>query len=197
MISIGRWSNFSGQSCASFGTMQGVEPYLRTERLLLRRACQEDLEAFHAIFANQEAMHYWSTTAHTNVNQTATWLAKVINSSPEKSNEFVVEFEGRVIGKAGCWRLPEIGFIFDPAYWGRGLAHEALLAVIESTFTAFPIAELTADVDPRNHACRNLLKRLGFGVTGHAERTWSVNGKWADSVYLALPRSDFFKPISR
>ena len=36
-----------------------------------------------------------------------------------------------MIGKLGCWRTPEIGFILDPAVWGRGYASEALAAFID------------------------------------------------------------------
>jgi RimJ/RimL family protein N-acetyltransferase len=112
----------------------------------------------------------------------------MIQASPAESNDFVVEFGGTVIGKAGCWRLPEIGFVLHPDYWGLGLAHEALKAVIRSTFATFRLRAITADIDPRNVACLRLLERLGFDRTGSAAKTWFVNGVWADSIYLALPR---------
>jgi RimJ/RimL family protein N-acetyltransferase len=68
------------------------------------------------------------------------------------------------------------------------LAQEALAAAIASTFSEFAVQQLTADVDPRNHACLRLLRHLGFRETGRADRTWFVNSEWADSVYLALCR---------
>ena len=102
--------------------------------------------------------------------------------------DFILEHEDQVIGKAGCWRLPEIGFILHPDHWGRGFAHEALTAIIAQLFEHFPIPEITADVDPRNAACLALLKRLGFNQTGTASRTWLVGDEWCDSIYLALPR---------
>jgi RimJ/RimL family protein N-acetyltransferase len=112
----------------------------------------------------------------------------MIDAPADQSNEYVLELGGRVIGKAGCWRLPEIGFILHPDYWRLGLAREALGAVIQSTFSRFPVQQLTADVDPRNHACLRLLWSLGFRETGRADRTWFVNNEWADSIYLALRR---------
>ena len=161
---------------------------IRTARLMLRRAKIEDLNAIHAILANPEATRFWSTPPHTSVEQSREWLRSMIDAPPETSDDYVVEYEGRVIGKAGCWQLPEIGFILDPAYWGRGLAREALEAVIAKVFSTFPVEALTADVDPRNGASLAVLKRLGFVETGRAEGTWTLGDEHCDSVYLALHR---------
>ncbi|RYG00051.1 MAG: N-acetyltransferase, partial [Caulobacteraceae bacterium] len=73
-------------------------------------------------------------------------------------------------------------------YWGRGLAREALEAVIASVFANYPIPELIADVDPRNAGSLAVLGRLGFVETGRAERTLLVGETWCDSIYLALQR---------
>lgn len=168
---------------------EGRQAVLQTERLILRRARIGDLAAMHQVLSNARAMRYWSTSAHSSLEETERWLRAMIDAPAARSNDFVVEFEGKVIGKAGCWRLPEIGFILHPDFWGRGLAREALSAVIESSFALFPVPELTADVDPRNHACLRLLKGLGFEQTGRAARTWFVNDEWADSLYLTLRRN--------
>ena len=159
-----------------------------TPRLRLRRARPDDLEALHAVFSHPAAMRYWSTPPHADLEQTRLWLDSMIEASPETSDDFVVEFEGRVIGKAGCWRVPEIGYILHPDYWGQGLAIEALTAVVTRVFDRFPIAAIEADVDPRNTASLALLTRLGFRETGRAEKTVRVGDEWADSVYLSLPK---------
>ena len=159
-----------------------------TDRLRLRRARISDLADLHEVLSDPVAMLYWSTPPHQTLLETEEWLNDMIATSPELRDDFVLECEGRVIGKAGCWRIPEIGFILAPAYWGRGLAREALTAIIARLFERFPIPAITADVDPRNTACLALLARLGFAETGRAARTWLVGETWCDSVYLALPR---------
>jgi RimJ/RimL family protein N-acetyltransferase len=133
-------------------------------------------------------MRYWSRPPHGDLEQTRTALEVMIGASPQESEDFVIEYRGKVIGKAGCWRIPEIGFILAPDHWGRGLAAEALGAVIPRVFARFPIPAVIADVDPRNSACLDLLARLGFRETHRAARTWLVGDEWCDSVYLALPR---------
>jgi len=161
---------------------------IRTPRLLLRRARMEDLQAIHAVLSNAQAMRYWSTLPHATVAQSREWLASMIDVPPEGNADFVIEHEGAVIGKAGCWRLPEIGFILHPDYWHRGLAREAVGAAIDHAFAHFDIAAILADVDPRNIASLKLLEGLGFRETHRAARTFVVGDEHCDSVYLACAR---------
>ncbi len=161
---------------------------IRTRRLLLRRARPADLAPIHAILSDPEAMAFWSTAPHADIDQSRSWLVSMIEANEDQSDDFIVEHQGRVIGKAGCWRLPEIGFIFRADHWGQGFAREALEAVIAHLFACRDIAAITADVDPRNIRSLRLLERLGFEETGRARGTYEISGKLCDSIYLALRR---------
>ena len=161
---------------------------LVTPRLKLRRAASGDLGAMHDILSNRAAMRFWSTAPHRDIEQTRAWLASMIADGPPLSDDFVIEHQGRVIGKAGAWRVPEIGFILHPDYWGQGFAGEAVAVVIAHLFATYEIEAITADVDPRNDASVRLLKRLGFVQTGYEAATFEIEGEVSDSVYLALKR---------
>ena len=161
---------------------------IRTARLTLRRARIEDLAEIHAVLSSAEATRYWWTPVYANPEETRAWLQAMIDAPAHDSDDYLIEYQGRVIGKAGCRRLPVIGFILHPDFWGRGLAREALEAVIERVFATSSVEALTADVDPRNAASLGLLRRLGFVETGRAQATSEVGGELCDSVYLALAR---------
>lgn len=161
-----------------------------TSRLRLRRARMNDLEAMHAVLSNPRATRYWSTPSHSDIGQTRAWLASMIASGPQESDDFVVEHEARVIGKAGFYRLPEIGYILHPDHWGQGLAFEALSALIERVFARFDMAALTADVDPRNGASLRLLGKLGFREVRRERNTIRVGEEWCDSIFLELRRPE-------
>lgn len=166
----------------------------RTERLLLRSARAEDLEPLHAILSDPRAMSYWSSPAHEDIGKTRDWLASMMAIAPTEGEDFMVEFNGQLIGKAGLWRFPEIGFIVHPNHWGRGFAREALTFVVDRAFGVHGLPKITADVDPRNEASLRLLDRLGFRETARAARTWLVGSEWCDSVYLELDRLGWSKP---
>lgn len=158
---------------------------IRTERLILRRACMDDVAAMHRIMSNPVAMRYWSTPPHTDLGQTERWVASMVEDDPIARDDFMVTCDGQLIGKCGAWRLPEIGFLVDPEYWGQGLASEALVAFIEHR-RALGSTELTADVDPRNAPSLKLLNRCGFVETHRAAGTWQVGDELCDSVYFRL-----------
>jgi len=156
-----------------------------TERLLLRRARLDDLMALHRVMSDPQVMRFWSTPPHSSKNETEHWLQSMIGSCPAESDDFIMTLDGKVIGKLGAWRLPEVGFLVDRAHWGRGLASEALGAFVARR-RALGSVELRADVDPRNKASLSLLQRQGFDETHRATRTWLVGNQWCDSVYLKL-----------
>jgi [ribosomal protein S5]-alanine N-acetyltransferase len=161
---------------------------LRTERLLLRRAMPDDLEALHQVFRDGRAMQYWSNGPHTDLDQTRRWLDSMIEASPDESDDFIVTVDGQTIGKLGCWKLPEIGLILRSDHWGKGYASEAMAAFLTHIFATRDIDRVTADVDPRNEGSLRLLQKHGFVETGRAKGTWNTHIGLCDSVYLALPR---------
>jgi ribosomal-protein-alanine N-acetyltransferase len=156
---------------------------IKTKRLVLRHFKVEDAVALHPIFADPEAMRFWSS-APKSLAQTEEFVRETIRAyQAGTGDDFVVLFEGMVIGKAGLWRANEIGFIFSRCVWGRGIASEAVRAIMSRASTR-GLTSIIADVDPGNERCLRLLEKLGFVQTGAAKRTVLVGDVWADSVYL-------------
>lgn len=94
---------------------------LVTPRLILRRAEPRDLDDLHAALGHPAAMRYWSTPEHAVREVTARWLDTMMaREQTDTADDFVLEHQGRVIGKAGAWDLPEIGFLLHPDHWARG-----------------------------------------------------------------------------
>nr|WP_217352594.1 GNAT family N-acetyltransferase [Sphingomonas sp. ID1715] len=150
----------------------------------MRPALASDVAAFHDIFSDPAAMAFWSTPPHRDLAETQAWVAGMMAIDAGEGEDFVIEREGRLIGKAGLYRFPEIGFILHPAAWGQGYAREALIPILDRAFSLHRLPFVEADVDPRNTASLRLLEGLGFEEVGRASRTWNVGGVWCDSVYL-------------
>ncbi len=164
---------------------------IRTERLVLRAPDMADLDALHAVFSHPDAMQYWSHEAHETRAKTRETLHNMILSHADTGAEYVIAYQGKVIGKAGCWKKDEVGYILHPDYWRRGFAFEALRAILPVVFAAHPdLGAITAEIDPRNTGSQVLLRKLGFRETGRAENTIKVAGEWCDSTYFALARPE-------
>jgi len=169
---------------------------IRTDRLVLRHARPGDLAELHTVFSDPVPMRWWSTLPHTTLDETRTWLDGMIAGNTEGSDDYIIERDGTAIGKAGFYRMPDIGYILHPNHQRQGLAFEALTAVIAHVFAIRPVETLTADVDPENAASIRLLERLGFQKTGSADRTWNIGGDWKDSFYYGLTRADWTHRIN-
>lgn len=163
---------------------------IETARLVLRPAREDDLADMHAVLSDPLAMRWWSTPPHVDLDQTREWLAAMV-AGGGAGLDLVIERDGRVIGKVGFYRPPDLGYILHPDHWGQGLATEALTAALDRLFATTDHAQATADIDPDNAASLRVVQKLGFTRTGVAERTWNVGGEWKDSVYFALSRGDW------
>ncbi len=162
---------------------------IKTERLCLRAPQESDLAALHEVFRDPRAMAYWSHPAHETLERTRKTLGSMIASYNDTGAEYVVEANGKVIGKAGLWRVAEVGYILHPDFWGKGLAFEALSTILPAFFAAHQkVDEITAEIDPRNLASTRLLEKLGFHATHYAKNTLQVAGIWTDSTYFTLKR---------
>jgi RimJ/RimL family protein N-acetyltransferase len=116
-------------------------------------------------------------------------FAICLNSDCDTASNDFEEANLTVIGKAGLWDGKDIGFIFNKDYWRKGYAFEAVDAIMRHIWeTHVNIEVIKADVEPRNRASLNLLKKLGFGVVGRAEKTFQNHIGWCDSIYLEARR---------
>ena len=172
--------------------MTGTPPILETPRLLLRRLAPYDAPALHTLLSDPEIMQYWSSLPHQTQAETDAWVQESIAAIARgDAHDFAVLREGRLVGRVAFWMGNEIGFIFDRAVWGQGVAREAATALLRYGFETLGFQSVRADIDPDNKRSRALLERLGFRQTGYAERTFNLGGRWTDSAYFELTAEAF------
>jgi RimJ/RimL family protein N-acetyltransferase len=80
----------------------------------------------------------------------------------------------------------EFGITLAPAQQGRGLAAEALRAVLALAFDGLGRHRVFASVDPRNTSCVRLLERLGLRKEAHFRQSLRDGEGWADDAIYAL-----------
>jgi RimJ/RimL family protein N-acetyltransferase len=80
----------------------------------------------------------------------------------------------------------EIGYVFNPAHAGRGLATEAAHAVLHLAFDDFRLHRVMARLDARNAASARLAARLGMREEARLiENKW-FKGEWTDELDFGL-----------
>ncbi|PYG31892.1 GNAT family N-acetyltransferase [Pelagimonas varians] len=163
---------------------------IETARLTLRAGRADDLTPLHEIFSDTRAMRYWDRPPHENLDQTARFLDNFMVPDPQTREEYILEYQGRCVGKAGMWRRFEIGYILHPDLWGLGLVTEGLQTIVPRVFERFPdAASLTAELDPRNIGSVKVLRKLGFTQTDLKEKNFLYGeSEWCDTAYFRLLR---------
>lgn len=75
-----------------------------------------------------------------------------------------------------------LGYSIDQAHEGRGLMHEALLAVISMAFDELGLHRLQAAYVLNNQRSASVLQRLGFEIIGTAKQYLYIHDAWRDHV---------------
>lgn len=80
----------------------------------------------------------------------------------------------------------EIGYVFSPAYSGRGYAAEAAHAGLHLAFDHFGLHRVIARVDARNSASARLATRLRMRQEAHLRENEWFKGEWTDELNFAM-----------
>lgn len=178
-------------------------PRLSGKRLDLRWLTTDDAPALLRIFGDSEVMRYWSSPPLRDL-AAATALVDEIQHFFRSRTLFqwgIASREGdelygtcTLLNIDHAHRRAELGFALARDAWGRGLATEAVEALIGFSFDTLALHRLEADVDPRNDRSLRLLERQGFRREGYLRERWHHLGELNDSVFLGLLGSEWPSP---
>jgi ribosomal-protein-alanine N-acetyltransferase len=167
-------------------------PSLKTDRLILRPQEDVDAPALFAILNDDRAMRFWnrSTIARLTVveelvreQQAAMAEGQCCYWTLIQSDEAIGSIDLSLI-EAGS---AELGFLLRPDRWGRGLASEAVGAVVAHALGPLGLTRLAAAVQTANRAAARVLEKNGFVCV--AERRAAISsGELRDCAFYRLSR---------
>jgi len=175
---------------------------IRTERLLLRPFTPGDLDAVHALHRQPEVTRYLYFEPRDRA-QAREVLARKIQSSVllHEGDGLSLAAElagtGQLVGDCSLfWRsrvyqLGEIGYIFDPAYHGQGLATEAARELLRLGFDGLGLHRIIGRCDRRNAASARLMERIGMRREAQLIENEFVKGEWTDELSYAILRREW------
>lgn len=111
---------------------------------------------------------------------------------------WAIEVEGAAIGSIGLvpgtgWLRcnAEAGYWIGRAYWGRGIASDALRQVVDWGFAALPeLTRVTAHIFASNAGSQAVARTCGFVREGGLPRSAIKNGRVIDRVLWATYRPE-------
>ena len=167
---------------------------LKTERLILRPFTPGDLPKFAEIYADSEAMRYFSSPLTSVVS--AQWLTAWADKLARYGYAFAAvetRHDGQLIGMAGLSRLEEgvpiapcseIGWRLTPSAWHKGYATEAARAWLNYGFDTLGLTEIFSYTPKLNLPSQRVMQRIGM------QRAEDL-----DFDYSELPADDPLRPM--
>jgi len=147
---------------------------LETERLSLRAPCQDDAKAIAKLANDRRIAENTARIPHPYGVADAEQFIAAVNTRDGEAC-FVITLDDAPIGACGVDPRPdgpEIGYWLGVQYWGRGLATEAVRALIDHAFGDLHHETLQAGARVSNPASRRVLEKCGFQWTG--VRLWRI-----------------------
>ncbi len=142
---------------------------LETRRTILRRLTLQDAEALQGIMGDPEVMRFVGNNKPISLERTRALIEKTLTHFADHGCGFYAVIEkasGRFVGYSGFTLknpdVPELGYGFEKASWGKGLGWETASAVVEFLRTHFNFRRICATVDPANTASVRILQKLGM-----------------------------------
>jgi RimJ/RimL family protein N-acetyltransferase len=118
------------------------------------------------------------------------WISRVTSFDPPQALAIVVD--ERAVGGVGLElmtdvnrRSAEIGYWLGTAYWGRGIATDAVAVVTNWAFGALGLLRIFAQPFAANVASRRVLEKAGYALEGIMRRSAVKDGAVLDQCMYA------------
>jgi RimJ/RimL family protein N-acetyltransferase len=171
---------------------------VHAERLLIRRVTADDDVTLWR-YRQLPDVYDWIATAPTDLPAFTAHFA----DPHRRAVTLAVEQDGLVIGDLylhveDAWAQTEvkdsargvqaeIGWAFDPAYGGRGLATETVAAMLGICFSGLGLRRVVANCFADNTPSWRLMERLGMRRESHGiSESLHRSGRWLDGYSYAL-----------
>ncbi|MGY5800569.1 GNAT family N-acetyltransferase [Rhizobium sp. LEGMi12c] len=180
-------------------TSSDAESFASTDRLILRRFVPQDFEAYRAYRSLPEIYRYlysdppseeemrerFDASFNTRLSDDGDILRCA--AVRRQDNALVGQVSLKIANKAAL--QAEVGYMFNPAYAGKGYATEAAAAIITLGFEKFGFHRIFARLDAKNAGSVGVVERLGMRREAHLIENDRFNGVWGDEyVYAVLSR---------
>ena len=175
-------------------------PVLKTERLILRQARLADAPDVLVFRGDWEVQKY-NGPVFKEIAEAQALIEELNAEFTEQEGicwAVVLKQNDRVVGLFGFhhWshyhRRAEVGYDLARAYWGQGLASEALQAMIPFGFAQMNLHRIYAGTIADNHESVRLLERLGFQREGtKRQSSWEDDGTFHDSAMYGLLSNEY------
>lgn len=176
--------------------MEKEIPDIRTNRFLLRRFSDDDLENVYRGLSHPDVIRYYGVSYHSleetkeqmkffadlEANGTGQWFAVC---SQDNQTFYGA---GGLNGLSREHKKAEIGFWLLPEFQGQGIMTEVLPVICDYGFTKLDLHRIEGLVESDNTACKRAMAKLSFEHEGTMRDCEIKNGRFISLDIFAMLR---------
>ncbi|WP_149207690.1 GNAT family N-acetyltransferase [Flavobacterium johnsoniae] len=170
-------------------------PVIETERLLLRRITNDDVNEVFELRSNPETMKFIPRPLVKDNEDALLHIAMIeekIETNIGINWAITLKDNPKLLGIIGYYRMQpenyraEIGYMLSPDFHGKGIIPEAVNVLLKYGFENLKLHSIEAVIDPENHASEKVLQKCGFVKEAHLREAEFWEGKFLDKVIYSL-----------
>ncbi len=166
---------------------------IETERFILRKFIEKDVDAVFAMRADADVMQFIREPQKR--QEAINWI-KLVSSKWESRKvglcAVILKETNEFVGWCGLWVLAEtdeieVGYAIAKRFWRNGFAYEAAQAALNYGFSTLNLPKIVACANPLNEVSQAVMKKLGM--------TFDHIGKYygKDLVHYTITQETFLK----
>jgi len=174
-------------------------PIIETTRLLLREVTNEDARDMLSYLSDKDVVKHMGLEPFQSVEDALDeigWYQSIYKDGSGIRWGITLKDSTKVIGSCGFLNRnskhhrAEIGFELSKEYWGKGIASEALEAVLKFGFNHCSFERIEALIEPANVSSQKLVEKQGFQKEGLLRHYEFTCGKYDDLYMYSILRGD-------
>ncbi len=175
-------------------------PELLTDRLTLRKMLVSDAGDMYEYACRSDVTKYLTWKPHPDRLYTKEYLQYLGNRySAGMFYDWSIVFEpdAKMVGTCGftSFNCPadsaEIGYVLNPDYWGRGIAKEAVLRVMQFGFEELHLHRIEAKFMQGNEASLHVMQHCGMTFEGYLRDAMLVKGNYVTVGVCSILSSEW------
>lgn len=179
-------------------------PIIETNRLILRKVTLDDAKDMFSYLSDSEVVKHMGLEPYQTVEDVhgeIEWYQSILEAKTGIRWGITLKSSDTIIGSCGFLNRTqkhfrtEVGFELNREYWGKGIAQEALQAVVIHGFQHMELERIEALIEPDNFPSQKLVENIGFvkeGLLRHYEFTC---GKFDDLLIYSLLKEDEIRTL--
>ena len=175
-------------------------PTVKTERLILRKVCGDDVEDMYEYSCNPRVTEFLTWSPHPDKICTLEYISYL--QSRYRTGDFydwavVVKATGKMVGTCGFTRFDytnnsaEIGYVLNPDYHGQGIATEAVKEILKFGFERLSLNRIEGKYMVENGASRRVMEKCGMVFEGVRREGMLIKGRYRNVGVCSILKKEY------